>query len=779
VTTSPLVIVPAPTGNAATDTANALNALNAPTGSTVVFQASSTAAYLIQQELPVPAGVRVTGWGPANQEGASGNMATLRQAPGKNLYCILGSAGFLDGLYDTPQYGNGVHKTTADTAIEIDHLSFDGQNGGAAGGGNTEGHAIVLFSAGSKVHDCYILNAAQSGVVIADHNWAGQPSTDQTFENRVVGCTIVNPGNFGIWSTLTSNSGGTTDGYVTNNTIEAPSLGLATSPLINGTRPFEAIRMANAAGFWLNGNRVVNCPGNGFYLNTTWGVHLLDNVVDGFGTQPLSSEIYSAYYVVAAGAVKTHPGFITGNVATAYEGYNRYGPPASTSTSYAYFYIVQQENTEPDMDVASWFTQSGNACHQASQRSAPLAGATFTSGSKVVQVPHGSTAGVIQPGMAITASRSGIVPAGTKVVAVATGAGSNPDSITMSAAALKSSTVAAAEFPAPASVGWTYTSYQPDCVTTVLRTNEVVTGTIGAAPVLVGTGTINIIDPLDYAGGYPVSGAASTGEALTFGTGRSSSWQPLDGASVLLGVATFTRSGTYLVPAGARALRVTSVGGGGGGGGGGSSASGAQSGGSGAAAGTTSIQIFASETLGGTTLVVTIGAGGAGGTGGTAGGSGAAGVKGGNTTVTGGVVSVTGTGGPGGKESKAGSAAVTPGGVYGGPGGTYSNQAIGGSGGSSSAGGGQPVGLSPGGGGGGGSATSNAGGGAGGPGSAAAGGGAGQVGASPTTAGVSGTAGTAAGAGGGGGGGGTAGAAGGQGGKGAPGIVYISVIEWA
>jgi hypothetical protein len=791
VTTAKWLFVPAPTGVAATDTANAIKALSAAVpGSSVVFQASSTAVYMIDQELPVPPGIRVTGWGSANSQGGPSTMATLCQvigpaaAPGrnsgasKNLYCIMGATAFVDGLYDTPPYGNGKVRQFADTAIEIDHLCFDGQNGGGAGGGNTQGHAVVLFSLAAKVHDCYIVNAAQSGVVIADHNWAGQPSTDQTFEDRIINNTIINPANFGVWSTHTAGSLGTTDGYVTNNTIEAPSLGLASKPVLNVDRPFEAIRMDNAAGFWINGNRVSNCPGNAFYLNTTWGVHLLDNVVDGFGTQPVARSKYSCFNVTTAGAVKTHPGFITGNVATAYEGYNPYGAPAATSNFYAYFNVVQQVSDIPEEDVASWFTQSGNACFQASQRPGPLAPATFTAASKQVEVPNGSTAGVVQPGMVITASRNGILPNGTTVTAIATGSGSNPDTITLSQAALKSSTVAAVEFPKPTSIGWTYENYQPDCVLTVLRTNEVITGTIDPVPNILATSPIDLIDPADYTAGYKVGGTVSPGSAITYEANGSVDWDPMPDTNVLLGTAVFTESGTYTVPEGASALKVICVGGGGGGGGGGSTGSGAQSGGSGGAAGTTSTRIFSAGLVGGTSLAVTIGRGGPGGPGGASRASGTTGVGGRNTTVIGGVVSVCGCGGAGGKGANGASHATVPGAVYGGAPGAFTNQTIGGSGGSSSLAGGQPVLMSPGGGGGGGTSSASAGGGAGSGGSASAGGTAGSAGSESSAAGGTGAAASVAGAGGGGGGGATRSAVGGPGGAGASGIAYISVVNW-
>src|SRR5690348_4162857 len=211
-TTVNVVVVPPPTGNASTDTANALAALNVPTGTTVVFQASSSTVYVIDKELPVPPGVRVTGRGGPSEQ-AAGLMPTLQQAPGVALKCIMAASGYLAGLYNTPQYNNGSPKRYADPAIEIDHLAFDGQNGN----GNTVGHGVVLYSIQSKVHDCYFVNIPQAGIVVADRNYNNARCKGQTFENRVVDNHIINPGAYGIWVTYTHGAIGATDGYVIDN----------------------------------------------------------------------------------------------------------------------------------------------------------------------------------------------------------------------------------------------------------------------------------------------------------------------------------------------------------------------------------------------------------------------------------------------------------------------------------------------------------------------------------------------------------------------------------
>ena len=160
-----MVYVPAPTGVAATDTANILKALSQATaGSTVVLQCRNTkAVYVINQELPVPEGVRVTAPGVNDEQpfpsSVNGYMATLQQQSGTSLLCVMASAGYLAGLYGPSNpgkysqynslYNNGNAKSAADSAIEVDHLAFDGQNGGMLAG-NTAGHALVLYSNGSR-----------------------------------------------------------------------------------------------------------------------------------------------------------------------------------------------------------------------------------------------------------------------------------------------------------------------------------------------------------------------------------------------------------------------------------------------------------------------------------------------------------------------------------------------------------------------------------------------------------------------------------------------------
>jgi hypothetical protein len=780
---------PPPTGNATTDTANALKALNVPAGTTVIFQASST-AYSINQELPVPAGVRVTGVG-ASANGNPAGVATLQQAAGTSLHCIMASAGYLAGLYKTGQYNHGRWKRYADPAIEIDHLAFDGQNGGSTGTGNTVGDGVVLYSIDSKVHDCYFVDIAGSAIVVADCNYKLVRCLGQTFENRVQNNRIVNPGQYGIFVTHTQFAIGATDGYMIGNTVESPSLQKSVKgPNIdpNTQRPYEAIRFDNSAGWWIVDNSVSKCPGNGWYLNTTWGVHLSQNFTDGFGCHPVPGWRFTGFNIITAAAGgrnrNAHHGFINQNVATAYEGLNPLDANAAGSRcQYVYFSVSMQIDA---YDTVASFEQSGNVAAQASQPPAPISPATVTSGSKTVSLPAGSAA-LLQAGMTVRGP-SKYIPAGAYITAVEPGTGGANDQIVLSVAATASSTNQTIVFPGPQSTAWMYNNLNndtPDSTINVYRTNELVTGTIDATPDITVTGSavVNIISPSTTLNGVTVTGTPVGSQVMVATSATTATWATPRAFGAMVPATTITTSGTYTVPAGATStglLRITCVGAGGGGGGGGS-ASGAvaQSGGAGGAAGTTVEQIV--QIGANTSLQVTIGKGGTAGAGGSAGGNNAGGTggDGGVTSVTGQGILVQATGGPGGQGAAGGSTGGSLGGAYGGQPGYLTPEVTAGCGGGSAVPGGYPKGLSGGGGGGGGSASGAKGGTGGNHGSGVGGGNAGLNGKSTSAAGESGADAAAGAGGGGGGGGGLDGSAGGHGGLGAPGFVVISLISWS
>lgn len=829
-TSTGMVIVQPPTGTAGTDTAHILHALStASAGMSVVLQcASSVGPYVINQELPVPAGVRLTSEGANNEITAAGApnpatlpgglMPTLQQKQGVSLKCVVGSAAYLAGLYGPSNpgkypaylglYNNGTATTTPDSAIEIDHIAIDGQNGSTGPIANTDGHGIVLFSSGSSVHDCFVFDAAQVGIVVSDANYAGTPGTGSLDGTRVYDNTVFNCSQQAVLVTNTPGSSGCHNGFLLNNNLEAPSRDMASvvyGAVLNPTTglPYEAARIENAAGWWIVNNHPYQVPGNGWYVANIWGLHFNDNSTDDFGSYPINGATFVGYDFYFSEPTENTPpsllpAMINGNQLSAYEGFNTNNHNAGSgnrspnvTNTFLYFRITMQKASQLSPTPATFVEHANNSAHQDSQPATPIAGAKVTSGSSSV-VFESSVSALLQNGMSVTDS-AGYIPANTFIGAV------NNDTISLVNAhgtaveATGTSTSDTISFPPPGSVGWTYVNSVPGSSLVVFRTNELISPTVGAAPAT--TGGVVIVDPANFAGGLPVSGTPQPGQTIVASSATAAVWGAPP-AGVLSGQAggvlsgTFPNpsfasslttmmasSGTYTVPSAANFLRITCVGGGGGGGGGGSTASKlAQVGGAGGAAGTSSTQIV--EVGSNKTLKVVVGSGGTGGAGGPSGGSNAGGngAAGGATTVTGTGIAVRGSGGAGGKGSAGASTTAARGAAYGAQSGSATANITGGSGGGSGASGGYPIAASPGGGGGGGAASGNQGGGGGGAGSATGAGKAGATGASSQASGLAGTSATSNGGPGGGGGGSGTGGAGGKGGSGASGFVVIEVV---
>ena len=797
---------------------------SAKPGTSVVLQRSTKAVYAIDQELPIPRGVRLTGSGAPGTP--TGPTPTLQQVAGASLQCIAASGNYLAGLYGPshpgayPQfnalYGNGIPTNRVWDAIEVDHITFDGQNGGT-GSGNTHGHGLVMFTFEGKVHDCTFVDIANTAIFVADINYVGAGGSNRECENRVIDNTILNPGWYGIFvGNDPDGFGGSTDGHILNNVVWSPSQQQrAAGPLVNpGTGSYyEALHMSNAAGWWVANNLFGACPGNGAYFNTTGGLHLVGNTLDGFGCCPKARHAYVGFNITTAGQTKLHPGRIIGNLAVAYESTNPFAPdvPATSTNTYSYYKVTMETDPgrQPQPSYDAFVTEADNIAHQGSQFPPPIAGATVT--TNTVEVPHGAAAAVVA-GMEITDALH-LIPSGTKVTAVVPGSGSNPDTIELSATAHPGSgdTVS---FSGPTSIGFTYENAFPITVgsgnlgvaMTIYRSNQITTGTVDGTPVTTirstpgfAAPTITLLDSERFAGGeFVAAPPAEAGDIIVASSPPSPTvvgtavWQqalatgaidgPVGGA--LSGtlpdpgfspdvVTLMTESGSYAPPVWATTLRVTCIGGGGGGGGGGLAPEGGQAGGAGGAAGTTAEQVV--PIAGSTAVAVSVGNGGAGGGGAAAGRPAGDGGAGGSTVVTVGGATVLASGGPGGPGASSGTNGVD-GAAHGAPPGTTVSTPLAASGGPSGSAGGNPFAFSPGGGGGGGRAGAVRGGSGGGAGDATAGGPGGVTGASPTPAGSDGLTATAAGAGGGGGGGGLGGA-GGDGGDGAPGFVILEVVR--
>lgn len=155
-------------------------------------------------------------------------------------------------------------------------------------------------------------------------------------------------------------------------------------------------------------------------------------------------------------------------------------------------------------------------------------------------------------------------------------------------------------------------------------------------------------------GGTGLTAPGTTGNILT---SNGTAWVSSASTNVYVGqkAQIFTSNGTFTIPTGITALKVTVIGGGGGGGGAASTVTDASIGGSGAGAG--SAVSYLTSLTPANTLAVTIGAGGTGGV-----GSGAAGGTGGNSTVASGtqtITTITGNGGGGGTGGVAGTSGVS------------------------------------------------------------------------------------------------------------------------
>jgi hypothetical protein len=559
-TTNATIVVPTPTGNSTTDTTNLLQALSQATpGTSVVLQCLAAFPYLVDQELPIPPGVRLTAQG-ANSEGGSfpphqpgGYMATLQQAPGSSLICTVASASYLAGLYGPGNpgkypafvglYGNGTPSTAADGAIEIDHIAFDGMNGGQSSG-NTLGHGIILFSSGSRVHDLYLFDTPQAGVVVTDVNHSGTPGTGSFSDNRIVDNKFFNNGRQAVLVVSTPGTSGCVDGYLTNNVIVAPS---KTWPTVSGGplnlnpstgAPYEAVRMDCAAGWWVANNHPYQVPGSAWYLACIWGLHFVDNSTDDFGAIPINGLTYVGYDFYLSPPVQVpvpplHPVFINGNQLSAYEGFNTNNHnagignrSANATNAFLYFRVTMQAASQQNPMPASYVEHSDNSAHQDSPPAQPVTGGVVVVGSSSVSFPI-NVAALLQPGMSVAdGTNPSFIPANTFIGAVNGTSISLVNSTGRPVSAVGSSSVGGdtLTFPAPSSVGWTYVNPLAGSTLVVSRTNEIISPSVSPLPAISGAGSVSLIDPANFAGGIRVTGLPTVGQTIVATSPTTAVW---------------------------------------------------------------------------------------------------------------------------------------------------------------------------------------------------------------------------------------------------------------
>ena len=371
-------------------------------------------------------------------------------------------------------------------------------------------------------------------MVLAEENYLGTPVHNENHENRIQDNTVINPGAHGLY--VGNATGGATDGYILDNNITSPSQQLrAAGPQVQPStgKYYEAIRMDNSAGWWMVNNRLTACPGDGWYGNTTGGLHLLYNTIDGFGCNPVHRGVYTGFNITTAGQTKLHHGYIIGNLASAYETTNPYAPAqvANTTVTYQYFRLAMQTDVgrKPQPSYQAFVNEADNVAHQASQPPPPIPNVTIpVANATTISVPQGSTAGVV-PGMGVTDSL-GLIHQGTTVVSVTPGTGTAPDSITISSKASKGSGDTLT-FVGPISYGWSYVNALANSDILVHRTNETTTGTIIAAPRIVANppvSTVTFVDPSSYAGGVFIDPTVTpaAGDIIIASSSTTAAWGP-------------------------------------------------------------------------------------------------------------------------------------------------------------------------------------------------------------------------------------------------------------
>jgi hypothetical protein len=312
-TPGPVVYLPPPTGDPATDTPAIQQAIDAsPLGARIVFGPTGGGpGYVVNRTISLLA--------QRHYQGTDQYGTVVQAAAGSNLAAVMAAAAWLAPA-GTPEPG--------DPSLTIETLTID-----ANGPANPQGaHGLVLMNERAVVSRVTVNGAVHSGLVLADHTLADpSPTSFHCLENRFVECTVQSVGQYGIWVLDTDLSGSCTDGYLQSCVVLQAGL--------------QAVRIERSAGWFIRDNHVYGCAADGFYLDQFWGTFFCDNEVDVFGLDAAGGPYYG---VRVANVISGRPGAITGCQVSTVE---------HAGSSYRYYDVHGAGGVDGAIMV------SANACH--------------------------------------------------------------------------------------------------------------------------------------------------------------------------------------------------------------------------------------------------------------------------------------------------------------------------------------------------------------------------------------------------------------------------------
>jgi hypothetical protein len=365
-TTSSVVYVPAPTGDPATDTTNIQSTIDgSPIGSRIVFAPMGGGQGYVVNATIALAELRF-------YQGANKEVTVIRAASGTNLPAVMATAAWLAAP------SSGAYATGRQLTIES--LTIDGN---LAGNPTGSGHGLVLMNYRATVRDLVVSNTPGSGIVLSDRGIrSAVVASESCVENRLYDCTILYPGQYGVWVVDTALSGRVTDGYIENCVVVGPAV--------------QGMRIERAAGWFIHDNHVYGCARDGIYLDQFWGTFFYDNEVDHYGQD--GAKAPGTFYGIRVNRVLGgRPGAIHNCQVNAIE--NR-------GSSYYYYYIEAAGGVETNVMMTN------NGCHS----DASSAGASASVGysyvvpsTSILHVQGQSTNAVYNPAQALSTGGGGTV----------------------------------------------------------------------------------------------------------------------------------------------------------------------------------------------------------------------------------------------------------------------------------------------------------------------------------------------------------------------------------